>query len=66
MLPLVILLVSSCACSGPVPKPSPKPPRPTLESLTPAQAPGLEGGICMDKQDTTKLLNYMDALERRP
>ena len=53
---LLILVLSGCAASTARPIP---PTRPTLESLTVQ----IDGGICMDKQDSTELLLYIDQLE---
>ena len=54
---MLILLASGCAAST---KAVPRPPRPVLESLMPRN----DGGICMDRQDATELLLYIDHLER--
>lgn len=53
---LLILVLSGCAASTARPIP---PVRPTLESLTVQ----IDGGICMDKQDSVELLLYIDQLE---
>lgn len=53
---LLVLVLSGCAASTARPIP---PVRPTLESLTVQ----IDGGICMDKQDSMELLLYIDQLE---
>ena len=54
---LLILVLSGCAASTAT-RPIP-PTRPTLESLTVQ----IDGGICLDKQDSMELLLYIDQLE---
>ena len=60
LLLIVLVLVTGCALTK-CPDPKPLPPRPVLESMTENDL----GGICLDRQDLTDLLKYIDTLERR-
>jgi hypothetical protein len=60
VLPLILLLSSSAGMVGCTQTlKTPAPPRPVLESIRTND----RGGICLDHEDTTELLNYLDTLE---
>lgn len=61
VLPAILLLsfsVATVGCSAGQNR-TPAPPRPVLESIRTND----RGGICIDREDTTELLNYLDTLE---